>query len=122
MTGQRVLPNPGGVPRTETSFEANGKLLGVEYKEIGTYCSLLRPDGTVYGEGHGILMGKGGEMATWVGSGVGTFRKDGGVNYRGAVYVSASSPTWARLNTVATLFEYAVDAKGKTKADLWEWK
>jgi hypothetical protein len=28
MTGQRVLPNPGGVPRTESSVEAKGQVGG----------------------------------------------------------------------------------------------
>lgn len=122
VTSRRVLPNPGGGPKMETSFEASGRLLGVEETETGTYWSALRPDGSLYGEGQGILMGKSGEMATWVGQGVGTIKKDGGVSYRGAVYYQTASPAWARLNAVAALFEYEVDAQGNTRAQLWEWK
>lgn len=122
VTARRVLPNPGGGPKMETSFEATGKLLNVEESETGTYWSVVRPDGTLFGEGQGIIMGKGGEVATWVGQGVGTIKKDGGVSYRGAVYYQTSAPAWSRLNSVAAIFEYEVDAQGNSRAQLWEWK
>ena len=108
--------------KVETSFEASGKLLGVPFTEYGTYWSVLRPDGTLFGEGQGVLMGKTGEMATWVGQGIGTIRKDGGVGFRGAVYYQTASAKWVRLNSVAAVYEHNVDAKGKAKSDLWEWK
>ena len=122
VTSRRVLANPGGGPKMETSFEASGRLLGVEETETGTYWSVVRPDGSLYGEGQGIVMGKGGELATWVGQGVGTIKKDGGVTYRGAVYYQTSSPAWSRLNTVAAIFEYEVDTQGSSRSQLWEWK
>jgi hypothetical protein len=122
VTSRRVLPNPGGGPKVETSFQSSNKLLGVDTNEIGTYWSVMRPDGTLYGEGQGLLMGHGGEAATWVGQGVGRMGKDGGVSYRGAVYCQTSSPAWARLNSVATVFEFEVDGQGNTHAQLWEWK
>lgn len=122
VTGRRVLANPGGGVKMETSFEAAGKVLGVEEKETGTYWSVARPDGLLYGEGQGILMGKGGEMATWVGQGIGRVSEDGGVSFRGAVYYEARTPAWSRLNGIAAVFEYEVDAEGNTRAQLWEWK
>src|SRR5439155_12987545 len=67
VTSQRVLPNPGGGPKMESSFAASGKLLGVDETETGTYWAAVRPDGTLYGEGQGIIMGKEGDVATWVG-------------------------------------------------------
>ena len=75
VTSRRVLANPGGGPKMETSFEATGRVLGVEATETGTHWSVVRPDGSLYGEGQGIIMGKGGELATWIGQGVGTIRK-----------------------------------------------
>jgi hypothetical protein len=122
VTSQRVLPNPGGGPKMETSFQATGTLLGASATETGTYVATMRPDGTLYGEGQGVLMGKGGEAATWVGQGVGTMKKDGSISYRGAVYYQTASPSWARLNSIAGVFEYEVDAQGNTKGQLWEWK
>ena len=122
VTSQRVLPNPGGSPKMETSVQATGTLLGVNETDTGTYSSVLRPDGTVYGEGQGIVMGTGGEMATWIGQAVGTIGKDGSVSYRGAVYYQSSSPAWSRLNSVAAVFEYQVDIQGNTRYEAWEWK
>lgn len=122
ITARRVLPNPGGVPQIETSFEASGKLLGVEQTEIGTYRSWMRPDGTLFGEGQGIVMGKGGEAGAWTGSGVGTIKKDGSVSYRGAIYFQTTASVWSRLNGLAVLFEYEVDAQGHTKSQLTEWR
>jgi hypothetical protein len=122
VTGRRVLPSAGGGPKVETSFQTTGKLLGVEISELGTYASSMRPDGSVYGEGQGIIMGKGGEAATWVGGGVGTLKRDGAVSYRGAVYSQTATPAWSRLNIVVGVFEFEVDAQGHARAKLWEWK
>ena len=122
VTSRRVLPNPGGGPKMETSFEGGGTLLGVPETGTGTYWSVLRPDGTLYGEGQGVVMGKKGELATWVGQGVGTIGKNGAVSYRGALYYQSSSARWKRLNGVAGVFEYEVDGQGNTRSQLWEWK
>jgi hypothetical protein len=122
VTSQRVLPNPGGGPKMETSFQATGTLLGVGETDTGTYWAVVRPDGTLYGEGQGVVMGKEGDMATWIGQGVGTLKQDGSVSYRGAVYYQTSSPRWSRLNSVAAIFEYEVDAQGNTRSEIWEWK
>src|SRR6266516_5483023 len=77
IISQRVLRNLGGDPKMETSFQANGSLLGINVKETGTYCTVVRPDGTLYGEGQGVMIAKDGKMATWTGHGVGTMKKDG---------------------------------------------
>jgi hypothetical protein len=122
VTSQRVLPNQGGPPKMETSFQADAVLLGVKAKERGTYCSVIRPDGSMYGEGQGIVMGEDGSVATWTGQGIGTSKKDGSVSYRGALYYQSPSPKWSRLNSVAVVFEYEVDAQGNARAQFWEWK
>src|SRR5262249_12999176 len=86
ITSQRIPPNPGGGTKMETSFQANLTLLGAKATNRGTYCSVVRPGGTLYGEGQGIVIGDEGDMAMWIGQGVGTMKKDGGVSYRGALY------------------------------------
>ena len=122
VTLQRVLPNPGGAPKMETTFQGNGTLLGVADSETGTYVAVGRPDGSLFGEGQGIVMGGAGEIATWTGQGVGRFQKDGSLSYRGAIYVQTSSPKWTQLNGAALVFEYEVDAQGNTRSQLFEWK
>ena len=122
ITMQRVLPNLGGYPKMETSFQAAGSILGADVNETGTYCTIVRPDGTQYGEGQGVMILKDGKMATWTGHGVGTMKKDGTASYRGALYFQTMPQKWSRLNKVAVLFEYAVDAEGNTQSEYWEWK
>jgi hypothetical protein len=122
ITSQRVLSVAGGGLKMETSFQGNGALLGVNFKETGTYWTIVRPDGTHYGEGQGVMMLKDREMATWTGHGVGVTKKDGSATYRGAIYFQTMPPKWARLNKVAVLFEYEVDAEGNTHSEYWEWK
>jgi hypothetical protein len=122
ITAQRVLPNPGEGLKMETSFQANGSLLGTNVRETGTYWTAVRPDGTLYGEGQGVMTGKDGKMATWTGHGVGVAKKDGTASYRGAIYYQTMPPRWSRLNKVAVLFEYEVDTDGNTHSEYWEWK
>ena len=119
---QRVLSVEGGGLKMETSFQASGSLLGTNVKETGTYWSIVRPDGTQYGEGQGVMMTKDGKMGTWRGHGVGTTKKDGTTSYRGAIYFQTMPPRWSRLNKAAVLFEYEVDAEGNTQSEYWEWK
>ena len=59
----------------ETSFQGSGSILGVDVKETGTYWRVVRPDGTLYGEGQGVMILKDGKMATWTGHGVGTMKE-----------------------------------------------
>ena len=120
-TSRRVLCVDNGF-KVEVAFESVGKLLDIDIQEIGTYWSGSRPDGSLYGEGQGVVIGQDGSMATWKGQGVGKFVGGGAVSYRGAVYYSSASPKLARLNTVAAVFEFEVDAEGNTHSKLWEWK
>ena len=120
-TARRVLSTSPGF-KVEVSFEDSGKLLGNEFNGITTYWSGGRPDGSLYGEGEGVFLFQNGESATLKGAGVGTLKPGGAVSYRGAVYFSTASQTLARLNTVAAVFEFEVDADGNTHSKYWEWK
>jgi hypothetical protein len=120
VIGQRVL-TVDGAPRMEVSFRDSGSLLGLASSNVGTYWSELRRNGTFYGEGQGIVMGKSGEMATWKGQGIGVPQPDGAIKYRGAIYYQTEAKAWARLNKVAVVFEFDVDKDGNTKGVQSEW-
>ena len=127
VTAQTVVRsrlNPLESPRMETTFRATGTLLGVDETDTVTFWTVVRPDGTVYGEGQGIVMGIGPrlETATFLGQGVGTIQEDGTISYRGATYYQSSTPKWSRLNKIAAVFELEVSPTGKTKSANWEWK
>ena len=40
----------------------------------------------------------------------------------GIVYFQASAPSLARLNGIAVVYEWDVDADGHATWELWEWK
>jgi len=122
VTMQRVLPNLGGDPKMETSFQATGSVLGTDIKDTGTYWTTFRADGTQYSEGQGVMITKDGKTATWTGHGVGVRNMDGTATHRGAIYFQTMPQNWSRLNKVAVLLEYAVDADGNTHSEYWEWK
>ena len=85
--------------------------------------SVVQPDGSLYGEGQGVLMTTDGGMATWRGQGVGRLTGRGSaVNYRGAVYYQTASQQLVRLNGLAVVYEFNVDKNGNIQAQLWEWK
>src|SRR5215475_12829868 len=108
--------------KVEVSFQNTGRILGVETRGTVTYWAGVRPDGTLYGEAQGLVMGTGGERATFKAQGVGKLLDGGAVSYRGAQYFYSDSPQFSRLNLVAAVFEYEADADGNTKSKLWEWK
>ena len=119
---QRVLPNLGGDPKIETSFQATGSVLDTNVSDTGTYWTVLRTDGTQYGEDQGVMIIRDGEMATWTGHGVGVRNKDRTATYPRRALFPNPAPRWSRLNRVAVLLEYAVDAEGNTHSEYWEWK
>jgi hypothetical protein len=123
LTGMRVLPSEGPGPKVEASLQASGQLVGVDTTDIGTYWSVVQPDGTLFGDGQGVVMTRDGGMATWRGQGIGRFTGRGSaVSWRGAIYYQSASPQLARLNGVVGVFEYETDENGNTKAQVWEWK
>ena len=108
--------------KLEVSFEDAGTMLGVATNGMGTYTSEARPDGSVYGEGHGAMITADGEPITWRGSGAGKLLPRGAVSYRGILYYRTTSQKLACLNNACGVFEYEVDAGGNTTAKVWEWK
>ncbi len=121
--GLRVLPSGGDGPKVEVSFQASGKVLGVEETDIVTYSSVVRPGGILFGEGQGVATTKDGDALSWTGQGVGRLTGRGSAaRWRGAIYYWTSSQKLARLNGVAGVFEYEVDENGNTEAKVWEWK
>src|SRR4030095_12524334 len=121
VIARRVLSVDGGT-KVEVSLQSTGKFLGVEIRNTVTYWATIRPDGSLYGEAQGLVVGQGGERATFKAQGVGKLLDGGAVSYRGASYYYSESTKLSRLNAVATVFAYEADADGTTKSKLWEWK
>jgi hypothetical protein len=109
-------------PTAEVSFEDSGQLLGIATTGLGTYTSVVSPDGTIHGDGQGLIMTTDGESVTWTGSGSGRFGAAGAVSYRGMLFFRTASQKLARLNGACGAFEYDADAAGNTSSKVWEWK
>ena len=121
VTTIRVLESDGG-PKVEVTIRTNAKVLGMEANNLGSYSSAAQPGGFLYGQGQGIVTTKGGDMATWTGSGTGRMKPGGGVSYRGAVYFRSASGNFARLNGMAVVYEHETDANDNVSTKYWEWK
>jgi hypothetical protein len=109
-------------PTAEVSFEDSGHMLGVATTGIGSYTSVVSPDGTILGSGQGLNMTEEGEGVTWTGTGSGRFGPGGSVSYRGMLFFRTTSQKLARLNGACGAFEYEVDGAGNTTSKVWEWK
>ena len=115
---RRILPT-GSV---EVTFESEGTLVGVNIRNMGTYTSDIRSDGTLYGEGQGIIRGENGEIVTWKGQGVGEIKASGEVSYVGSLFYQTQAEGLLGLNKLVGVFEYEVDAEGNTSTKTHEWK
>jgi hypothetical protein len=73
ITGERVLDVR--TPKVESSFTMKGNYRGTPCTDIGTYTSVLREGGVLYGKGQVIMTAKDGQgMTTWTGLGIGRYR------------------------------------------------
>jgi hypothetical protein len=120
ITGTRVL-SVECCPKIESSFQEMGKILDVDITGMGTFWSIFKEDGGLYGEGQGVFFTNDGEMGTWTGQGVGKM-KGKGAEYRASVFFNTSSKKLARLNNIMGIAEYEIDDEGNTQEKLWEWK
>ncbi|MBI2819862.1 MAG: hypothetical protein HYX73_07770, partial [Acidobacteria bacterium] len=66
VTMHRVIRSRGRGHKIEITFQTTGKLTGIDHKDIGTYYSVIRPGGFLFGQGQGIIMTKDGEAISWV--------------------------------------------------------
>lgn len=118
----RVLPDQGQGPRMEVTDQQVGTLYGIDVNITVTYVGTMRPNGTMSGEGTGLVMTADGGSATFRGFGVGTFTKPGVTSWRGAQFYETQTPELDRLNGIAAVFEYEVDENSKSEGRIFEWK
>jgi hypothetical protein len=121
ITAMRVLSDG----KMEVSQQGTGNLLGSEITDAVTYWTVMRPNGTAYGEGNQLIMSSDGS-AVWKGSGVGKpigQGSSGGWKYAYAgAFHTVSSQKWRRLFDVYTVGEYDVDQNQNYHWKMWEWK
>lgn len=120
MIGMRVLDENGTM---ETTFQEQGKILGIECAVTATFVSKPRPNGMMYSEGYGVLLTKDGDTATLTISGVTIPKGHPSLSsIRGAAYCRTQSPKLARLNSVVCIYEAETNDGMSYIIKGWEWK
>lgn len=75
-----------GDGKVEVSIQGKGVMLGSEIEDVTTFRSVMRPNGTAYGQGNSVQMSAEG-MAEWHGSGVGRPAGPGTCKYPYEMYI-----------------------------------
>ena len=121
--GLRVLSSEGGEVKVEVTLQAQGKIAGIDHTSLWTYWSKTRSDGSIHGEGKGVITTKDGDVINLTGSGSAMAPGPGGtINYRGAIHFHTTAERFRKLNGIAGVHEYDVEAEGNTTGKIWEWK
>jgi hypothetical protein len=71
IIGQRVLDAEG--PKIESTFSAEGTYRSIDITDLGTYWTIPRTAGALYGQGQGLLTATDGQFVTWTAQGLGRF-------------------------------------------------
>ena len=128
ITGRRVVDVEG--PKIESSFTMNGKWVGQDVTDIGTYWGVMREgietQGVVYGEAQGVATTKDGQgMATYTVQGIGRSTSPGKIRFHGSVFYRTTPTSGGKpssLNNKVGIFEYEEDEQGNCSVKVWEWK
>ena len=111
--------------KIEVSISGSGRFRAIEVVEAWTYYSLHRDDGSIYGEGKGVIMTKNrNEFATATGRSIGKHTMSGKMRYAGTHFYRTNSPReLAFLNNLVAVIEYEVHHESSSYVHkLWEWK
>jgi hypothetical protein len=123
VIGQRIKRrHHTGELKIERTLEMKGKILGMDVTFIATTRSWERPQGGMYTDGNGIMMTLKGEKVVLHGSGISVAGKGTGTTMRGVRYAQTTSPSLARLNNAALVFELEMMPDGTVHDKWWEWK
>ena len=123
VTGTRVVESSGDETKVEVDLQTQGSIQGVNQTCLWTYWSITRADGSIHGEGLGIMTTEDGDVIRLKGSAVAQAGGPGsGIAYRGSIYFHTTSPRFSHLNSLAGVHEYDVGGDGNTSAKVFEWK
>jgi hypothetical protein len=99
IIGQSILD--AGGPKIESTFSAEGTYRTITVTDLGTYLTIPRPGGALYGQGQGVLT---------TAQGLGRFTAPRVIRFRGsALYHTDSTGTFAFINNIVAVFEYEVN-------------
>ncbi len=123
ITGMRLLPAEYNSPRVEITVQGRGEARDVSFTDLITYVQVVRPDGTLYGEGESAWFTDDGEVALWRGTGVGRATGPGGAASFSVVGLFQRVPSkLSHLAGMTTAVEFSIEENGEYHWQAWEWK
>ena len=123
VTGWRVLSHDATGTRIEISAQLSGTIRGVAETTLWTYNTLTRPDGSMYGEGLGIMTTQDGDVIALTGHGSAKAVGAGETTrFRTMLHAHSASAKYADLNSIGLVGEYDVAPSGSATNKNWEWK
>jgi hypothetical protein len=122
LTVRRVLSVDNGTAHVETTFETAGALGDVAYTTLCTLQSIIRPDGSLYGDLKAGLRTEGNDTGVYRGitGGLYTEGTAHARTYRGAITFENARGAFAELNSALAVFELDIDDSGKVSFRTWE--
>ena len=122
ITGIRVLSTDASGTTLELNLQLSGTIRGVGQTTLWTYTMLQRPDGSLYGQGNGVLTTVNGDVIHLIGSGSGKANPGGTVRFCTMLHPHGATGQNADLNASGLAGEYVVAADGTATNKCWEWK
>jgi len=117
-----VLSTDASGTTLELSLQLSGTIRGVGQNTLWTYTMLQRPDGSLYGQGNGVLTTVNGDVIHLIGSGSGKANPGGTVRFCTMLHPHGATGQNADLNGIGLVGEYDVAADGTANNKNWEWK
>jgi hypothetical protein len=123
IAGTRLLPTESGEVRIEVTAQGSGgRLLGQSVSTIATWRQALRQGGAHHGEGRVIFTTSDGEVAEWMGFGVGrSMGSPPAATFATCGSAQTTSRRLAHLNGIALVGECEIDEDGRWTWRLYEW-
>ena len=122
LTGVRVLSSDVSGTKLELDLQTAGQIRGVAHSCLWTYTQLRRSDGSIYGEGRGVMTTGEGDVIHLIGHGSAAAPPPGGTtSFRVMIHPHSTVAKYADLNTIGLVGNYDVDAEGNTDFKCFEW-
>ena len=119
----REISNDASGIKNEIKLTLKGTIRGVEETTKWTYSALVRPDGSVFGEGTAVMTTADGDVLNLTCAGAAKAAGPGETtHFRTMLYAHTTSPKFADLNHVGLVGEYEVAPEGTATNRCWEWK
>lgn len=123
VTGVRVLSADASGTKLEVCLQTTGMIRGVAETSFWTYTQLMRPDGSIYGGGQGVMTTADGDVIQLIGHGSAQAPPPGGTTkFRTMIHHHSAAAKYADLNGIGAVGEYDVGPDGNAVNKCWEWK